>query len=134
MWGKLAAEILMQSWEVAMEDLGRLKEYIDSFVSILQHIFSFLLTCCVPVSYLMVLFIPVRISTILGNCYRWFVFCSTCYHYELQTFIRSGALSNVVGCATQQLRFNAKGSTRTYQSYNIRVRSLKLVISCSLSY
>ncbi|KAF0905702.1 hypothetical protein E2562_008780 [Oryza meyeriana var. granulata] len=30
LWGKLAAEILMQNWEVALEELNRLKEIIDS--------------------------------------------------------------------------------------------------------
>ena len=30
LWGKLACEILMQNWDVAMEDLMRLKELIDS--------------------------------------------------------------------------------------------------------
>merc|ERR1719184_630908 len=30
MWGKLAAEILMQNWDTASEDLNRLKEYIDT--------------------------------------------------------------------------------------------------------
>nr|CAG4643868.1 EOG090X0491 [Lepidurus arcticus] len=29
LWGKLASEILMQNWDVALEDLNRLKEYID---------------------------------------------------------------------------------------------------------
>ena len=29
MWGKLAAEILMQNWETALEDLNRLKTFID---------------------------------------------------------------------------------------------------------
>jgi len=29
MWGKLAAEILMQNWEMALEDLNRLKQFID---------------------------------------------------------------------------------------------------------
>lgn len=29
-WGKLAAEILMQNWEVALEELNRLKEMIDA--------------------------------------------------------------------------------------------------------
>lgn len=32
-WGKLAAEILTQNWEAAMEELNRLKELIDSRVS-----------------------------------------------------------------------------------------------------
>lgn len=30
LWGKLASEILMQNWDTALEDLNRLKEYIDS--------------------------------------------------------------------------------------------------------
>src|SRR6266540_4048776 len=30
LWGKLAAEILMQNWDVALEELNRLKEIIDS--------------------------------------------------------------------------------------------------------
>ncbi|KAJ7525811.1 hypothetical protein O6H91_17G067800 [Diphasiastrum complanatum] len=30
LWGKLAAEILMQNWDVAVEELNRLKETIDS--------------------------------------------------------------------------------------------------------
>ncbi|GAB2267180.1 Eukaryotic translation initiation factor 3 subunit E [Dionaea muscipula] len=30
LWGKLAAEILMQNWDVALEELNRLKEMIDS--------------------------------------------------------------------------------------------------------
>merc|ERR1719438_125883 len=29
MWGKLAAEILMQKWDTALEDLNRLKQFID---------------------------------------------------------------------------------------------------------
>merc|ERR1719225_530855 len=38
MWGKLASEILMQNWETALEDLNRLKTFIDesTFVSNLQ--------------------------------------------------------------------------------------------------
>ncbi|ONL98881.1 Eukaryotic translation initiation factor 3 subunit E [Zea mays] len=32
LWGKLAAEILMQSWDLALEELNRLKEIIDSKV------------------------------------------------------------------------------------------------------
>jgi len=32
LWGKLAAEILMQNWDVALEELNRLKEIIDSKV------------------------------------------------------------------------------------------------------
>ncbi|KAG7027648.1 Eukaryotic translation initiation factor 3 subunit E, partial [Cucurbita argyrosperma subsp. argyrosperma] len=30
LWGKLAAEILMQNWDIAVEELNRLKEIIDS--------------------------------------------------------------------------------------------------------
>jgi len=30
LWGKLASEILMQNWDTALEDLNRLKEYIDT--------------------------------------------------------------------------------------------------------
>lgn len=30
MWGKLASEILMQNWDVAMDDLIRLKEHVES--------------------------------------------------------------------------------------------------------
>lgn len=33
LWGKLASEILMQNWEAAMEDLGRLRETVDNNVS-----------------------------------------------------------------------------------------------------
>merc|ERR1712018_1048721 len=29
MWGKLASEILMQNWDTALEDLNRLKQFID---------------------------------------------------------------------------------------------------------
>ncbi|KAJ8646295.1 hypothetical protein MRB53_008043 [Persea americana] len=40
LWGKLAAEILMQNWDVALEELNRLKEIIDSknFVSPLNQL------------------------------------------------------------------------------------------------
>lgn len=38
LWGKLAAEILMQNWDVALEELNRLKEIIDSKVSILHEL------------------------------------------------------------------------------------------------
>lgn len=38
LWGKLAAEILMQNWDVALEELNRLKEIIDSKVSILPEL------------------------------------------------------------------------------------------------
>ncbi|KAL3569092.1 hypothetical protein D5086_028982 [Populus alba] len=30
LWGKMAAEILMQNWDIALEELNRLKEIIDS--------------------------------------------------------------------------------------------------------
>lgn len=33
LWGKLAAEILMQNWDAALEDLNKLKDVIDSPVS-----------------------------------------------------------------------------------------------------
>jgi len=38
MWGKLAAEVLMQNWDTALEDLNRLKQFIDesTFGSSLQ--------------------------------------------------------------------------------------------------
>ena len=32
MWGKLASEILMQSWDTALDDLNRLREVIDAQV------------------------------------------------------------------------------------------------------
>lgn len=32
LWGKLAAEILMQNWDIALEELNRLKEIIESKV------------------------------------------------------------------------------------------------------
>ncbi|XP_046565823.1 eukaryotic translation initiation factor 3 subunit E-like [Haliotis rubra] len=40
LWGKLASEILMQNWDVALEDLQRLKDVIDSntFASALQSL------------------------------------------------------------------------------------------------
>jgi len=40
LWGKFAAEILMQNWETALEDMNRLKEIIDSksFVSPLKQL------------------------------------------------------------------------------------------------
>ncbi|XP_067928340.1 eukaryotic translation initiation factor 3 subunit E-like isoform X2 [Watersipora subatra] len=40
LWGKLAAEILMQNWDAALEDLNKLKEIIDSspFSSDLQSL------------------------------------------------------------------------------------------------
>jgi translation initiation factor 3 subunit E len=41
LWGKLAAEILMQNWDVALEGLNRLKEIIDSkvFLSVFHVLF-----------------------------------------------------------------------------------------------
>jgi translation initiation factor 3 subunit E len=42
LWGKLAAEILMQNWDIALEELNRLKEIIDSEV---VHLFLFSLSC-----------------------------------------------------------------------------------------
>lgn len=45
MWGKLAAEILMQNWDSALEDFNRLKEFIDSNVSgfvSLGHLYIFI--------------------------------------------------------------------------------------------
>ncbi|KAL2483046.1 eukaryotic translation initiation factor 3E [Forsythia ovata] len=40
LWGKLAAEILMQNWDIALEELNRLKEIIDSksFSPPLNHV------------------------------------------------------------------------------------------------
>jgi len=40
LWGKLASEILMQNWETALDDLNRLKDYIDNttFGSSLQSL------------------------------------------------------------------------------------------------
>ncbi|KHN41695.1 Eukaryotic translation initiation factor 3 subunit E [Glycine soja] len=42
LWGKLAAEILMQNWDIALEELNRLKEIIDSknFASPLNQVQS----------------------------------------------------------------------------------------------
>ncbi|KAL2501778.1 eukaryotic translation initiation factor 3E [Forsythia ovata] len=42
LWGKLAAEILMQNWDIALEELNRLKEIIDSksFSSALNQVQS----------------------------------------------------------------------------------------------
>merc|ERR1712080_801656 len=34
LWGKLASEILMQNWEQALEDQQRLKEYLDTTVTV----------------------------------------------------------------------------------------------------
>jgi translation initiation factor 3 subunit E len=44
LWGKLAAEVLMQNWDVAIEELNRLKEIIDSKVPFLS--FSIVLSSC----------------------------------------------------------------------------------------
>ena len=38
LWGKLAAEVLMQNWDIALEELNRLKEMIDSKV---VYLFSY---------------------------------------------------------------------------------------------
>lgn len=40
LWGKLASEILLQNWDTALEDLNKLREYIDnnSFGSALQSL------------------------------------------------------------------------------------------------
>lgn len=40
LWGKLAAEILMQNWDAALDDLNKLKDVIDSsaFSSDLQSL------------------------------------------------------------------------------------------------
>jgi len=35
LWGKLAAEVLMQNWEIALDELNRLREIIDSKVPFL---------------------------------------------------------------------------------------------------
>lgn len=45
LWGKLAAEILMQNWDIALEELNRLKEIIDSKVNHM-HIDYYLLFIC----------------------------------------------------------------------------------------
>jgi translation initiation factor 3 subunit E len=45
LWGKLAAEILMQNWDVAQEELNRLKEIIDSKVCLLLFHGMYLLAC-----------------------------------------------------------------------------------------
>ena len=36
LWGKLGSEILMQNWETALEDLNRLKDVIESNVSVVN--------------------------------------------------------------------------------------------------
>jgi hypothetical protein len=47
LWGKLAAEILMQNWDVALEEFNRLKEIIDSKVlpSMFRSVFFALCIC-----------------------------------------------------------------------------------------
>jgi len=49
LWGKLAAEILMQNWGVALEELNRLKEIIDSKVvpSMFRTVFFVLCAHCI---------------------------------------------------------------------------------------
>ncbi|KAL6194477.1 hypothetical protein ACLB2K_035561 [Fragaria x ananassa] len=49
LWGKLAAEILMQNWDIALEELNRLKEIIDSKYFSSPLIQEFL--TCVYVNY-----------------------------------------------------------------------------------
>lgn len=41
MWGKLASEILMQNWETALDDLQKLKDIIDSNVSPVNQLQSY---------------------------------------------------------------------------------------------
>lgn len=49
LWGKLAAEILMQNWDTALEELNRLKEIIDSKVfNVLIDAYNLQLFCCCP--------------------------------------------------------------------------------------
>ena len=40
LWGKLAAEVLMQNWDAALDDLTRLKDIIDAntFAPLLQQL------------------------------------------------------------------------------------------------
>lgn len=45
LWGKLAAEILMQNWDVALEELNRLKEIIDSKVFLSKFCTVFFVLC-----------------------------------------------------------------------------------------
>ena len=45
LWGKLAAEILMQNWDVALEELNRLKEIIDSKVLLSMFCTVFFVLC-----------------------------------------------------------------------------------------
>jgi len=42
LWGKMAAEVLMQNWDIALEELNRLKEIIDSKV-VFRHLLPALL-------------------------------------------------------------------------------------------
>jgi hypothetical protein len=37
LWGKFAADILMQDWDTALEDMTRLREIIDSKVWLAAH-------------------------------------------------------------------------------------------------
>lgn len=30
LWGKLASEVLVQNWDAALEDLNKLRDYIDN--------------------------------------------------------------------------------------------------------
>ena len=47
LWGKLAAEILMQNWDTAFEELNRLKEIIDSKVTVISILVAlYSLFCC----------------------------------------------------------------------------------------
>ena len=43
LWGKMAAEILMQNWDIALEELNRLKDIIDS--KVVFHHLLFCLSC-----------------------------------------------------------------------------------------
>jgi translation initiation factor 3 subunit E len=45
LWGKLAAEILMQNWDIALEELNRLKEIIDSKVYFFSSKFHLFMVC-----------------------------------------------------------------------------------------
>ena len=38
LWGKFAADILMQDWDTALEDMARLREVIDSKVRAYSHV------------------------------------------------------------------------------------------------
>lgn len=53
MWGKLAAEILMQNWDNALDDFNRLKEFIDSNVSIVTSNILYILFSELTMSYTM---------------------------------------------------------------------------------